>query len=70
MDQFFRDACQSRVQEVNPKLDEVSFVKIMEEAEHMYQLCLITDACRRRIRQERPDLDEFGVFRCRQCCWS
>ena len=61
MDQLFRQACRSRALEVNPTLDEISFVKIMEEAEYVYQLCLIPEACRRQIRQERPDLDEFGV---------
>ena len=61
MDQLFKDACRRRVQEANPKLDEMSFVKIMEEAEHIFEVCLIPEACRRQIRQERPDLDEFGV---------
>jgi hypothetical protein len=61
MDHLFRDACRRRVQEVNPELDEVAFVKIMEEAQHMYELRLIADACRRRIREERPDLVEFGA---------
>ena len=61
MDKLFRNECRRRVQEVNPKLDEVSFVKIMEEAQDVYELCLINSACRRQIHQEHPDLDEFGV---------
>lgn len=61
MDQLFRDACRRCAQEVNPVLDEAAFVKIMEEAEDMYELRLIANACRSRIRQERPDLDEVGV---------
>jgi|SRR5215469_6035238 hypothetical protein len=61
MDEHFRNLCRSRVQEVNPEVDEVSFVKIMEEAQDMYQLRFFQDACRRRIQQKRPDLDEFGA---------
>ena len=60
MDEFF-NKCRKCVREVNPKLDEGSFVQIMEEAQDMYKLHLIDGACRRQIRQERPDLDEFGV---------
>ena len=61
MDQLFRDACRRCVQEVNPKLDETSFVKIMEEAQDVYELGLITDACRKRIHQQHPNLEETAV---------
>ena len=61
MDQLFREACRRYAQDANPGLDEAAFVKIMEEAEDMYDLRLIADACRNRIRRERPDLGEVGV---------